>query len=449
MHRLLPVLLLLAISGRAPAQLVEAPPAAELESRRRSILEIIDQGVAFLPGAQRPAAYVEFRQSADFFYLTGLEVPDAYLVLDGMKKSAILFVPPRDTMSEQWEGPIYGTLDDVRRATGIEDVRAVKHKRGADPLPEVLDGVERPLWLPFEPEEIGVQINDGAKSAFNARSRHPWERFLQRETGLKQLMQEKFPGREIKNLSGPIRTARTIKQPSEIAVLRKASQISAKAMVATIRGARPGRYEYELGAINDFESRLLGAQGPAYYAIVGSGPNSCILHYWRKNRRLEDGDIIVVDAACSYSYYVSDVTRAFPANGKFTPEQRHVYQAVLEAQEACIAEAKPGVPINRLERLARDVLGKYGLKEYFTHGLSHHVGMAVHDPGGAWGPLHAGNVLTIEPGAYLGAKSLGVRIEDVILITEDGCEVLTKDAPKSIEQVEALMVPGAASMPAK
>lgn len=426
------------LTSWAAAQVVDLPPVDELRARRKVIYDKIDQGIGILPGAQKQAGYVEFRQSADFFYLTGLEVPDCYLFLEGKTRKEVLYVPARP-LSEQWEGPIYESIEAIKATTGIGDVRVIARRPKLDEeLAKLVGDAPRSIFIGTEPEEIGVIINDSAGPAYSARAKHPWERFTQREHGFKKLLQEKFPKHEIKSLSGIIRTMRLIKQPSEIAALRKASEYSALAMVATIKGARPGRFEYELGAINDFEAKVRGAQGPAYQPIVGTGPNSCILHYSKKNRRIADGDIIVCDAACSYSYYVSDITRTFPANGKFSAEQKHVYNAVLEAQMACIKEAGPGVPLHRLEQLAREVLKKYELDRFFIHGLSHHVGFAVHDPMD-FGTLKEGHVFTIEPGAYLSDRGLGVRIEDVILITKDGCEVLTKDCPKTVEEIEAMM----------
>ena len=260
-----------------------------------------------------------------------------------------------------------------------------------------LTSAARPLYLPNEPEEVGVTISDSAGPAYKERAAHPWERYKMRESGIREAFTEAYPKQKFEKLSGIIRTQRIVKQPSEIDCLRKASSASARAMIATIKATKPGRYEYELAAVNEFEAKVLGCQGPSYHPIVGSGPNSCILHYSKKNRRLEDGDMVCCDAASTFSYYTSDITRSFPANGKFTDEQRRVYNAVLEAQEACIKETKPGVPLMRLQRLAVEILKKHDLNKYFIHGLSHHVVMAVHDPS-SMGALAVCHVFTIEPG---------------------------------------------------
>lgn len=433
----LTAILALACSLAAAAQFPQAAPADELRQRRQAVFERIEDGVAIIPGALREPSYVEFRQSNRFYYLTGLEIPDAYLILDGKNDAAILCMPLQTRSRDMIEGPIHGGASAVKIASGVDRVIDSKGE-----MEKVLDGLignkKRVIWTPWAPEEIGPMINDSAQPAWRARTRSGFERFKAREAAFVELLQERYPKADLRDLSGAIRQLRAVKSDWEIERVATATRISARAMVEVIKAARPGIHEYQLGAISIFEGQKLGAQGAAYYPIVGSGPNSCVVHYWKKNRQLVDGDMIVVDAASSYGYYVSDITRSFPANGKFSAEQRRVYEAVLEAQEACIAEAGPGVPISAMNRIARKVLKKHGLARYLPHGVTHHVGMAVHDPRSR-GKLRPGHVITIEPGAYLREKALGVRIEDVVLITKDGNRVLSDDVPKTIAEIESTL----------
>lgn len=430
------VLMPLGLVAQAPSWV---PPVAELAARRLAVMESMKSGVALISGARPTGSYAIFRQNNRFFYLTGLEVQGAYLLLDAKKKKATLLVPKTSKFQESWEGKQHDGLIDLQARTGIKDVSFDARK-----VAKVLDGfVKRAsaLWIPKSPAELGMIINDSATGFY--RSHHPIRRqidgLLSREDLLLEQITKRYPKKKINDLSPILRSLRATKSKFEQAQMRRASELTAKGMIEVIKAAEPERHEYELGAIMEFVCKLGGAQGHGYAAIVGSGLNSCVLHYNRASRKMSDGDIIVVDAACSYGYFTADVTRTFPANGKFSPAQKKVYNAVLEAQQAAIKACRPGVSIADLERIARGVLAKYKLARRFSHGLGHHVGMAVHDPTGASRVLRPGHIITIEPGAYIREKALGVRIEDVILITANGCEVLSRGVPRSIKEIEALM----------
>jgi Xaa-Pro aminopeptidase len=210
-------------------------------------------------------------------------------------------------------------------------------------------------------------------------------------------------------------------------------------MSDALRAASPGMLEMECAAYVEFRCKAAGCARQAYPSIVGAGPNSCILHYSDNKRRMQDGDLVVMDTGGEFEGYATDVTRTFPVNGRFTDEQARIYDAVLEAQEAGIAAVRPGVTIDQVHAAASAVLKERGLIQYFLHGTSHSVGLDVHDSSRRDAPLRAGYVLTVEPGAYIAAKSLGVRIEDVVLVTETGCEVLSKALPKTRAEIERLM----------
>jgi Xaa-Pro aminopeptidase len=242
----------------------------------------------------------------------------------------------------------------------------------------------------------------------------------------------------IKDLSPILDAMRLIKDAQEIERLREASRIASVGLKEAIRAVEPGMHEYQVGAVAEFVFRWEGASGPAYFPIVGSGPNSCVLHYNANNRKMEAGDIVVMDFGPDFLYYDSDVTRTFPVSGTFTAEQRKVYQVVLDAQKAALAIVRPGATFRDINAAARTVIDRAGYGKNWAHGVSHYIGMATHDVGG-FQPLEPGVAITVEPGIYIPEQSLGVRIEDTVLVTKDGYENLSKDVPKEITEIEKLM----------
>ena len=229
-----------------------------------------------------------------------------------------------------------------------------------------------------------------------------------------------------------------MKTAEEVVALREACRISGLALVQAMRETRPGAGEWVLDAAASRVHRLAGAGGPAYFPIVGSGPNSCVLPYYRNTRRMAGGEVVLMDYGCEWNHYAADITRTWPVSGKFSARQRFVYQAVLEAQQAAIDVVKPGVTFTEMNRAATRVLADKGLVGAIRHGANHFIGLATHDVGGA-GPLPAGAVFTVEPGAYLEREAMGVRIEDVVLVTEDGFEILSAGCPKTIDEIEDLV----------
>jgi Xaa-Pro aminopeptidase len=243
---------------------------------------------------------------------------------------------------------------------------------------------------------------------------------------------------------------RAVKSPGELALLRKAVDASIEAHLAAIQTVRPGVWEYETAARMEFEFRRRGCEWPAYPPIVGSGFFSTVLHYDADGQQMKDGDVVVLDVAGSYSGYAADITRTLPVNGRFSARQREIYEIVLGAQKAAIAAAKPGMTLRRgknsLHELAYDYINTHGedlhrnpLGEYFIHGLGHSIGLNVHDPMDYNLPLEPGMVVTMEPGIYIPEEKIGVRIEDDILITKDGYELLTSRLPRTVEEIEKLM----------
>jgi Xaa-Pro aminopeptidase len=213
-----------------------------------------------------------------------------------------------------------------------------------------------------------------------------------------------------------------------------------------MRSAAPGMFEYQLAAVAEFVYLWHGASGYAFFPIVGSGPNSCMPHYHANGRRMEEGDIVVMDFGPDSGYYASDITRTFPVSGRFNAEQARVYRVVLEAQKAALRAVRPGATFNDVEDAADKVLRRGGYDRYKKHVIGHYVGMAVHDVGEAE-PFQPGMVLAVEPGVYIPEKSLGIRIEDTVAVTESGCEILTGDVPKEMDEIEKLMSQDSHLMP--
>ena len=240
-----------------------------------------------------------------------------------------------------------------------------------------------------------------------------------------------------------------LKSPGELALLRRAIAITCDAHRRAMRELRSGAYEYQVAALIEYEFRNRGASGWAFPSIVGSGPNSCILHYDRYDRRMADGDLLVMDIGAEYGYYAADVTRTVPVSGRFSERQRRIYQIVYQAQEAAFKIIRPGLPFRDVNRRAQEAVadGLIGLGlireksevgKYLPHGTSHGLGLDVHDEI-ATPVLRPGMVITVEPGIYLPEEALGVRIEDDVLVTEDGCEVLSGSLPRSADEVERWM----------
>lgn len=414
--------------------------------RRAELARRLETGIVVLRGLPDPRASVAFRQDKNFWYLTGIESPDVALLLDLDRGEEVLFVAKPSAFKESWAGEIWDADDAwVRELTGIEDVRANDAGRGGNrALLEALDAMveaqpDRPLWtiqtgwiglsgaydssVPYDAARRKDSL-DGRESREDALARHLRERYAEREL-------------EVKDLTSELWDMRVIKTPEEIDAVRRASRASAVALREAMRSTRPGLGEWDLDALLTWQQRRAGADGPAYAPIVGSGANSLVLHYNFSSRRMRDGEVVLVDFAPEVDHYVSDVTRTWPVGGTFDDRMVPIYDAVLAAQEAAIAAVRPGAAYRDIGRAATGVLRERGYS--CPHGICHSVGMAVHDPGRMGGELRPGMIFTIEPGIYDQETGIGVRIEDVVLVTEEGCEVLSADCPKTRVEIEALI----------
>jgi len=398
---------------------------ASVAARRRALLARIGRGVVLVPAAHERELerdYIQdndFRQNNPFFYFTELETQDAWLLLvaGGGATETVLFLPPRNPLQERWTGLRLGPDSTAPRLTGIARVLPT------DSLDAVLSGalyrVHGPVYAPFD-------------------------QTTRDEPRLRDLV---FAGSDVRNLRPLADSLRLVKDADEIARMRKAVDISGLGHIAAMQAARPGVWEYQIEAALEAEFRRNGADRVGYPSIVGSGPNTTTLHYDVNRRQTRDGDLVLVDAGAEWGQYTADVTRTFPVNGKFTSRQKAIYDLVLATQQAAFDSTRPGTTIAQLNRVARDYMrahsgtlcGAETCDAYFIHGLSHWLGMDVHDVGDYSTPLKPGMILTIEPGIYLAQEGLGVRIEDDVLVTAGGAEWLSAKAPKTTAEIERLM----------
>ncbi|BAY82879.1 peptidase M24 [Calothrix parasitica NIES-267] len=433
---------------------------SEYRQRRDALMSKIGNGTAIFRSAPMAVMHNDveyaYRQDSDFFYLTGLDEAEAVAVLapHHEEHKFILFVQPKDITKEVWSGYV----------TGVD---AAKEKYGADeayPINELNEKL--PQYL-INADKIYYRL--GRDIPFNETVLTHYQRLLRT-----------YPKRgtgptAIQDTCTILHGMRLVKSDSELTLMRKAADIAVEAHNVAREMAKPGVYEYEVQAEMERIFRKHGGNGPAYPSIVASGANSCILHYIENNRQMQDGDLLLIDAGCSYGYYNSDITRTFPVGGKFTTEQKVLYELVLDAQKKAIAQLKPGNAYSSIHDTALRVLvegmAELGIlkgeidklieeekyKPYYMHRTGHWLGLDVHDVGvyqhGKDNPLilQPGQVLTVEPGIYIvpGAKpaeeqpqvdekwmGIGIRIEDDVLVTEDGCEVLTAGVPKEVSDME-------------
>ncbi len=398
-------------------------------------MDRINGSIAVLMGATDTRAYMPFRQDNNFYYLTGIEMPDAILLLDGFTRRSILFLPPMDEEKEKWEGPRLFAGPEARSKTGMDQVLEVAQFEAE--LEKRKSKLEV-LYTPFSPQETAATSRDRALIHESARRTNPWDGGKNRGAAFESNLRAKLDSLDVRDLAPILDDMRRMKDAREIKYLRESARIAALGLKEAIRSAEPGMYEYQLAAVAEFVFLWHGAQGYAFFPIVGSGPNSCVLHYYKNRRRMQSGDIVVMDFGADYRYYQSDITRTFPVSGRFSEEQARIYRIVLEAQKAALEKVRPGATFDSIGDAAKAVLKRHDCAQYLTHGVSHYLGMSTHDVGKRE-PFEPGVVITVEPGVYIPEKNLGVRIEDIVLVTENGYEVLSGHVPKQIGEIEKLM----------
>jgi Xaa-Pro aminopeptidase len=434
------VLALLLVACLAPIlRAWEREPLSVFAERRAKLVAAVDAPVVLFgyTGHEEANPSYVFMQEENFYYLTGHNEEGAALLL--VPESAgekgwsgareVLYLPPHDYAEEKWNGPRLGPDDPgIQEKTGFARVETLAKLRDAlvalaKNYPEIYT-------------ELPGPHDEGYPHAAN------WSKWVK----------DLLPQASLKDVSPAVGTLRAIKSPGELALIQKAVEPSIDAQLEAMKMMRPGLFEYQVAARMVEIHAFAGCETEAYSPIVGTGFNSTVLHYNKLDRKIEDGDIVLLDVAGQYSGYASDITRTVPANGKFTARQREVYEIVLGAQNAALAALKPGMTLGgkdaptSLQKIAMDYIDSHGkdkegrsLGRYYIHGLSHHVGLDVHDPSGPARPLEPGMVITIEPGIYIPEENLGVRIEDDVLITATGYKQLTARLPRSPDEIEKIM----------
>src|SRR5688572_17454862 len=454
----------LATVSAQPPLFSTALPKEEFAARRAKVLQKIGDGVAIIQGATETSAYEKFRQSNQFYYLTGVAAPRAILAIDGRAKTSTLYLPPNNPQMERSEGPLLGPGPAAEQLSGIERVRP---RAEFDTLAATLGG--RTIYTPVRGETTLMGTPDRAGAHARAKAADPWDLPGSREAFFKSRLAEKAPGAKFENLDDVLDELRMIKSPREIALLKESTRIAGLALMEGMRSAEPGMYEYEIEAIGDYIFKKHNAQGPAYYGLVATGTNAAWPHYHAAQAQLKSGDLVLFDYAPDYHYYTSDVTRMFPANGTFTPDQRDLYGIYVKLYHAIMTSIRPGPTAEILKDVVRKMDAALASHTFgsqknrdaatqFVEGyrarlasprpgatLGHMVGMEVHDVSKNFSVYQPGMVFTIEPALTIPEDRVYVRLEDMILITPNGYENMSAFAPFEIDAIEKLMAePGMA-----
>jgi len=404
---------LLAVAPPAP---VPDLPAAVYRERRERVMRELEGCVAVLAAHGETSGVTEdYRQDGDFFWLTGLNESDAWMLLAPRAKysRAVLFLRPRDPERERWTGPREPLSPALRERYGVDRVGRGRPDRAA--VGAALGAECVAVIAPVS------DLKDERPDAVLARQ-------VASALGLRVVYK--------RDLIARLRAAH---EPQEVALMERAVEITRAGHEAAARAAVAGVSERDVQTKIEYAFFSNGATGLSYPSIVGSGPDGAVLHWDRNDRRLQAGDLVVVDAAAEYGRYASDVTRTYAASGHFTEEQARVYRAVYQAQEDIFSAIKPGVTMADLQEVAEASLKRAGYLEAFIHGFGHFVGLDVHDAGRYDLPLPVGAIFTVEPGVYLPDRGFGVRIEDEVLVTETGYRLLSNRIPRKLEDVEAWM----------
>jgi Xaa-Pro aminopeptidase len=434
-------------------------PPEEFAGRRAKVLERIGDGVAIVLGTPGPPGEMPFRQNSQFFYLTGVTEPRASVIVDGRTKRTTVYLQPKNERRQSSAyGPALGPGSETATQLGVD--AAVPAGEFNDAL-TALAAEGRAIYTPFAAEVLGSQSQGDPTRFWAANKQDPWDGRDSREATFVARLKAAAPQADIRNIDPILNALRAVKSPREIAIIREATRIAGLGIMEAMRDARPGMHEYELQAGAEFVFKKFGALGPSYFALIATGQNTYYTHYNRSTAVLGDGDLVQFDYAPDYKYYQSDVTRVFPANGKFTGRQREYYEIYLRLYQALLTSIevhkRPIEVIGNAVKKMDAVMASYRftdarIKSAATNfvegfrarkqanGLGHNVGLEVHDPGGLQAEtLEPGRIFTIEPQFRIEEERLGVRLEDMILITETGYENLSKFVPIEVRDIEKLM----------
>jgi Xaa-Pro aminopeptidase len=444
------------VQAQAPL-FTDAFPKDEFADRRTRVMETIGDGAVVIQGATEYPGYVKFRQNNQFFYLTGVEVVRAILVMDGRSKKSTLYLQPRNERRESSESPVLVPGEEAARLTGIETV--LPREAFGQALFQL--GQEgRTLYTPFRPEALHAATPSYTSNHAAASAADPWDGRGSREAAFIEHIRAAIPQVEIRNLDPILDKMRLIKSPSEVQTIREATRIAGEAIIEGMRSAVVGMYEYELEAVGDYVFKRHNSQGQAYFSLIATGSNAHYPHYHASQSQLDDGDLVLWDWGPDYNYYTSDVTRMFPANGTFNPEQRELYTIYVRLYQALMTSIRPyATPadiiddaVEKMEAVfesyqftdpkIREAADRF--VEMYRSGsrhqrLGHWVGMEVHDVGAPFEVMLPGMVFTIEPALRIPQDRVYIRCEDTIVITETGYESLSEFVPIEIEDIEQLM----------
>jgi Xaa-Pro aminopeptidase len=412
----------------------------EFEGRRVRLFEKLGDGVAVIFAARGQFYPVKFRQSPDFYYLTGIEEPGAVLVMVGPNKSSILFAPRRAPEAIRAEGPGIWQVEKREEIYGLTRVQ---------PIEEFLPSLQ---FLGLRAKKL-YMLSGSQGNVQNAREELDFYESLEMSHSVLggvteskktiSVIQQVLPHLTFQSLNPFLDDMRWIKTPYEIELIKKSSEIGAEGVKEAMKGTRPGMYEYEIEATARYVYVKRGARGDAFRPIVASGPNTIILHYSANNRQMMDGEVVYMDYGADYGYYTSDITRTWPVSGRFTPEQEKMYRCILEARDAIIGAMKPGVTLAQLKDVAEEVYKKHGFgKEFLAVGryIGHTIGISVHDVDPDRNrPLAAGVVFNVEPLLEFQDKKIHMRLEDTVLITPTGAVNMTAGVPAGLDEIYALI----------
>jgi Xaa-Pro aminopeptidase len=414
------------------------PSAEELKRRRADLAKEIGDGAVIVVSAEKPAlSSHRYAPDHNVYYLTGIDTDFCAMTMiatGGTVTEVKLFLPMDDDLYELWNGKRIVADDSAKAMSGIQDVVKVQVSSFGEsfkPFEEALARLAESGKPIFVDRDAGERRPRGQKKLALSSEGRPAK--------IREFLKAVNDKAEIRPLSEPMTALRGVKSDWEVGVMREAVRITGDGFVRALRQSRPRMWEFDFQAVMDQTFEEHGCTGVPYFPIAASGPNACVYHYVDNRRQVQDGEIVLCDIAAEFGYYAADITRSFPANGKFTPRQKLVYEAVLAGQTAAARALRPGVSLHELDKVARQAMAAAGLKdkEMHQHGLGHHIGLDVHDLGG--GRLEPGMIVTIEPGAYIKNEGMGIRIEDMYLVTADGNECLSAMIPKTVDEIEALV----------
>jgi Xaa-Pro aminopeptidase len=431
--------------------------AEEFAARRALVFDAISpRALAVLQGAPAPRGFPRFRQSNEFYYLSGIEVPHAYMLLHGPTRATTLYLPHRDARHADADGETMSAEneDPARRISGVERVSGTE-QLAADLTHYLYHQPPPALFTPAQPAEGAAGTRDTLLEADALGASDPWDTAATREGRFIGTLRERFPQFEIRDLSPVLDRLRLVKSPAEIALLRKAARLCGLGVMEAMRSTAPGVVEYQLGGLAKFIFLNGGAQGEGYRAIIAGGANIWHMHYSANNQVLIDGDLVLMDYAPDYRYYTSDIGRMWPVGGAYAPWQRELYGFMVKYHLEVLKRIRPAVKAATIleeaaavmrEVVARTAFSKPAYEQAarrtldFNGHLSHPVGMAVHDVGDYWpDALAPGLVITVDPQMWIPEEHLYVRVEDTIVVTADGCENLTAFVPRDPDEIEAFM----------